>query len=445
MGPSVALIICTAFVLFLLILERKETPEVSLALWLPTIWMLVIASKPLGIWFHSAGGADIESGSLLDQIFLLSIFLIGIIILFKRTFSWFEAIKNNRLSILVISFMLLSIVWSEVPFISIKRWTKELIALVMAFVVLSEVNPIKSVESIFRKTIYVLIPFSYLVIHYYPEYGRMYGRWSGELMWVGMALQKNSLGRLCIFSAFFLLWGLLKRRAYSYLSLSRYHSYVEVFILFLTLWLMGGPEHVLTYSATSSVSLLLAIICFFWLLWKKKRGSLQVSSALIVIAALTMVYGIITPFVGGLALFDVSSTLGREETLTGRSQIWETLIPYVFKEPIVGYGFGGFWTNEMREIAIVGHAHNGYLDMILSLGFVGLGLLCYFFLSCMRKALEILEDDFYLGSLWICCLIIVVIHNIAESSFSSFSSHLTAVILFLSVSSSKSAQNSNAK
>lgn len=443
MVPVIALIICTTLVLSLLMLERKQAPEVSLALWVPTVWMIVIASKPLGVWFHSAGGADIESGSLLDQIFHLSVLCIGIIVLFRRRFGWLEAIKNNSLAILLISFMLASIGWSEIPFISIKRWSKELIALVMAFLVLSEDNPRKAMESIFRRTIYVLIPFSYLVIHYYPEYGRLYGRWSGELMWVGMALQKNSLGRLCIFSAFFLSWALLKRRGDRDNPSAKYHSYVEVLMLFLTLWLMGGPEHVLTYSATSTVSLLFGIICLFWLLWKKKRESLHGSKALMVITALTMVYGTATPFAGKLALLDVSSALGREETLTGRSEIWETLIPYALKEPIIGYGFGGFWTNEMKKIAIVGHAHNGYLDMILSLGFVGLGILCLFLLSFICKAKEILDEDFFWGSLCICIVNVAVVHNIAESSFSSFSTHLTAVILFLAVTSSLGTPNSS--
>jgi hypothetical protein len=43
--------------------------NVSRAFWIPTIWMLYAASKPLGIWFGSRGG-DVESGSVLDQVFL---------------------------------------------------------------------------------------------------------------------------------------------------------------------------------------------------------------------------------------------------------------------------------------------------------------------------------------------------------------------------------------
>jgi len=82
MLPILALLICTIFVLFMLRLERKQAPEVSLALWVPTIWILLIASKPLGVWFEAGG--DMESGSPLDRIIFLVILFLGLMILATR-------------------------------------------------------------------------------------------------------------------------------------------------------------------------------------------------------------------------------------------------------------------------------------------------------------------------------------------------------------------------
>ena len=96
-----------------------------------------------------------------------------------------------------------------------------------------------------------------------------------------------------------------------------------------------------------------------------------------------IVYGTITPFLAELPIYDVSSTLGREETLTGRTIIWAKLIPFVMQTPIFGNGFGGFWTSSIREnIAL--SAHNGYLDTILNTGFVGHILFSIFLLSCCQ-------------------------------------------------------------
>jgi len=64
-------------------------------------------------------------------------------------------------------------------------------------VIVSEVNPRQSLASLLRRCAYVLIPFSVVLIKYYPALGRQYGRWSGIEMWIGVTNQKNSLGILC--------------------------------------------------------------------------------------------------------------------------------------------------------------------------------------------------------------------------------------------------------
>ncbi len=77
--------------------------------------------------------------------------------------------------------------------------------------------------------------------------------------------------------------------------------------------------------------------------------------------------------------------LGREgnspETFTGRIPLWEFLIShYLDERPYFGYGFQGFWTPEhiLRTSAsqgwLIQHAHSGYLNVLLELGYVGLGI-----------------------------------------------------------------------
>lgn len=440
MPPKIALLLCTVFVLFLLRLERKEAPEVSFALWVPTVWMLLIATKPLGLWF-GVGGEDMESGSPLDRAVLSGIFCLGLLILAKRRFIWSNAIKKNIFLMLLLGYMLISIFWSDMPFVSFKRWVREFIAIVMAFMVATELDPKKAVESIFRRTIYVLIPFSYMLIHYFPKYGREYGRWSGVQMWVGVAMQKNGLGRLCLFATFFLIWAFITRRQKKNAPVIKYQNHVEVFILLMTFWLMGGPQHNFSYSVTTNVAFAAGLIALIGLFWMKKRNAELGPKALIVIVALIICYGTFTPMIGKLSVIDISTTFGRDETLTGRSDIWTTLVPYAMQKPILGYGHGGFWTDAMRQLTS-SHAHNGYLDVVLNLGFVGLLLFIIFLMFCSRKAQKIMIKDFDWGVLLICFLLIIVVHNIAESSFTSFTSHLLAVILFLVVSLMPTISNS---
>jgi exopolysaccharide production protein ExoQ len=434
MQPILALLICTIFVLFLLRLDRKQSPELSFALWIPTIWMLLIASKPLGIWF-GAGGGDMESGSPLNRAVFTVLFCFCLIILANRQFSLSKVIKENIWLMLLIGFMLVSILWSDLPYISFKRWTREIIAVVMACILFTEPVPRQALQSIFRRTSYILIPFSYILIHYFPEYGREYGRWSGETMWIGVATQKNGLGRICLFAAFFLIWTFIIRMQGRYIPATKYQTLLEVFILILTFWLMGGPQHNFSYSVTTNIALIVGLSSLIGLFWMKKRGSFLGPAVLMVTTAFIIVYGTITPFVGKLSLMDISSTFGREETLTGRSDIWAILVPYAMQKSLLGYGFGGFWTDAMRSIVASPHAHNGYLDLILNIGVLGLLLFGIFLLSCSRKAQREMTRDYDWGCLFICFLLMAVVHNITESSIVGFTGELSAFLLFMAVPS----------
>ena len=436
MPSQLALIICTIFVLFLLRLDRKQSPGVSFALWIPTIWMLVIASRPLGLWFQS-GAATIEEGSKLDRGFLIVLFCLGLIILTKRKFNWSNSIKENIWLMLLIVYMLVSILWSDVPFISLKRWSRQVIALVMAFILLTETDPRKALESLFRRIIYILIPFSYILIHYFGEYGRLYVHHEGVMMWTGVTLHKNSLSQLCLFAVFFLSWTFIKRLHGRNTSAVKYQTYFEVFVLILTFWILGGPNHVFTYSATTTVALTLGLSAFIVLLWEKKRGAMFGQKVLIVLIGFFFIYGTITPFAGRLTGIDVSSALNREDTLTGRTGIWAKLIPVAMQHPLLGHGFGGFWTAEARELYKISSSHNGYLGVLLEIGLVGLLLYAIFLLSSFRKAQRVMIQDFYWGAFWICFLLMTVAYNIAESSLNTFSAKFMAVIFLLTVSSTK--------
>ena len=69
-----------------------------------------------------------------------------------------------------------------------------------------------------------------------------------------------------------------------------------------------------------------------------------------------------------------------DTTLTGRDKVWAYVWKYIVKEPILGSGYGSFWytadnTMETRTAGIffnLGEAHNGYLDILLQLGAVGI-------------------------------------------------------------------------
>ncbi|HKX30252.1 MAG TPA: O-antigen ligase family protein [Blastocatellia bacterium] len=75
--------------------------------------------------------------------------------------------------------------------------------------------------------------------------------------------------------------------------------------------------------------------------------------------------------------------LGREGednagSLSNRLPLWQDLLGYIFRHPWLGYGFDSFWTPahvyaiSKRQGWEVPHSHNGYLEITLGLGLLGL-------------------------------------------------------------------------
>ena len=91
----------------------------------------------------------------------------------------------------------------------------------------------------------------------------------------------------------------------------------------------------------------------------------------------------------------VFQLLGRDMTLTGRTDIWITLLDYIQQRPLLGYGYGAFWAEGsfpgdwVRETLQwdAPTAHNGWMEVTLARGLVGLFFLMADFLMTVVRAL----------------------------------------------------------
>ena len=71
--------------------------------------------------------------------------------------------------------------------------------------------------------------------------------------------------------------------------------------------------------------------------------------------------------------------MGKDPTLTGRTDIWDLVIPYIYERPWLGWGYVAFWsTTNPAAMAIADtlhwfapQAHNGPLEMLLHVGVLG--------------------------------------------------------------------------
>jgi O-antigen ligase len=412
-------------VLFLLRVERRASRQVSVAFWIPTFWMLSIGSKSFALWFGVTG--DNDSGSPLDRLILTGLGLAGVVMLARRRFDWATALRRHGWLLALLFYMFVSTLWSDITLIALKRWMREVIVVIMAMVVMSEANPRQALESLLRRSAYILIPYSLLLIKYYPALGRGYGRWSGMTYWNGVTPSKNTLGCLCLISSFFLFWALYRRWRGPVPAGGRHVPWADASVLFIALLLLKGPEH--GYSATSTGCLVLGIATFLGLRRYRKLGRPVPRWALLAFVILLIGFGVATPFLGGSNLANFTPLFGRDETLTDRTSIWAALMPDVRSEPLFGHGFQSFWTSVRREMYFgMPHAHNGYLDIMLETGAVGLALHTIWLLSCVGKLHRALAQDYDRASLALSFLLVTLVYNFTETTLNSLAWQATAVI-----------------
>ena len=276
----------------------------------------------------------------------------------------------------------------------------------------------------------ILMPFSLMLVRYFPDLGVLYSHWSGERMWVGVAVHKNSFGCLCLMVAFFLMWSLYRRWHEGTLSTPRLSGWADLSVLILALFLLRGEEH--AYSATSMATMGFGVCCLSGLLWLRKVGIRPPLLGLLAVAGLLIGLGVSAPFLRDLNVAAFTSALGRDETLTGRTDVWAELLPVVLSRPFFGFGFGSFWTTARSEFYRISSGHNGYLDTILELGIVGMGFYTAWLIACARRLHAALAEHYEWASLGLCFLLMALVYNVAESALNSLANQLTAQVVLLS-------------
>jgi exopolysaccharide production protein ExoQ len=113
---------------------------------------------------------------------------------------------------------------------------------------------------------------------------------------------------------------------------------------------------------------------------------------------------------------------GKDLTLSGRTDLWDFIFAKIFERPWFGYGFYGFWDSEVaaslrRQHPWASNAHNGFLEMILELGFVGFSLfiggLIRFIIMALQRINSIAKkpEDYWCMQM----LVIIIIINFSEA------------------------------
>jgi exopolysaccharide production protein ExoQ len=416
MPPSLALLLWLIFLLALLSLDPANNSKTSFALWLPVIWMFIVGSRLPSQWLGGQIGQaaqSLEEGNPLDRAVYFAVIFLAIGILISRSFKLADFCARNRALIALISFALVSVVWSDFPFIAFKRWFRDLGSYLVVLVTLSDRSPLEAVRAVLRRVSYLLVPLSIVLIKYYPQIGKQYSTWTGADMYVGVTTSKNMLGLVCLVSGLYFFWDVVtqwpgrKRRRTKRVIL------VDVAFLAMTIWLLN-----LSNSATSRVCLVLG--CVVITVAHTKFAKRRPAVLKVLIPASFCLYLILS--LG----FDMNGTMagavGRDPTLTDRTKIWGILLN-MHTNPIVGTGYESFWLGPrllkvwQSGLGGINEAHNGYLQVYLNLGLVGVFLLTWFLMASYRSICKRFSPSSNTASFALAIWTALVFYNLTEAAF----------------------------
>jgi len=161
MPPTLVLLACYAFVLWVFILDHRKNPYPSLVLWLPTLWIMRCGSRSIDYWIS---GNELERW---DPIFVLVMLVLGLIVLAKRGSDWGMILGDNKALLLFYGYLAVSVFWSDAFENSVIKLFRPFTDLVMALVVVTEERPREAIMTMFRRCAILLIPLSVVLIKYF--------------------------------------------------------------------------------------------------------------------------------------------------------------------------------------------------------------------------------------------------------------------------------------
>jgi exopolysaccharide production protein ExoQ len=415
MSPQIALLFCIVFIIALFMIDSQRNAAVSSALWVPLIWLLFVGSRSIPQWLSTGDVLIIEgdnmSGNSVDQIVVAMFLFAGLFILSKRKILRLQILKGNGWIFFWFLFCGFSVLWSDYPAVSLRKWVKGVVTLVMVLTVVTEHDPFEAVKTLVKRCAFVLIPLSFILINYYPHIGIGWTEWGGEAI-KGVALGKNQLGRLCMVCGFFFFWDIVNIWHDRGIKSCRKEIFVDILLFVMTLRLL------LKSQSATSIGAFGVCVCIFAGLGSSivKRNVSNIGS-IIIIACVAL-------FISDV-LFGVSELfvkhLGRNMTFTERTSLWSDLLN-MGTNPYVGTGYDSFWLGERQAVImekqgwLPNEAHNGYLEVYLDHGLVGLLIIAGVLISTYRKIRQRMMFNFEYGRGQMALLIMFLLFNFTESA-----------------------------
>lgn len=353
-----------------------------------------------------------EPVSILGRLNVILIYCSVIVLYFRNSQRVNAAIRSALPLFALAGLAFLSCLWAPDPAVTLRRSIALLFNFMTVVTMVALLPPIRVIR-VLAVSLALCMIFSVLWVVLMPRYGMHNAAdWVEPVhagLWRGIYPHKNGLGNIsCIALVTLLFCGKRVIRSLIFRALAISASIA---------CLIGA------HSSTGIVLAGIMFLVFFFF----RRLELMTKPTRMFIGTSVLILGTILVFTSFPLMYIVLDALGKSTDLTGRLPIWSALFAWSSERPLMGYGYStGFeyvMTPRLHEYMRlqIQSAHNGYLEIFISFGYVGLmALILYLgsFLIKIIKGLSLSGKDQNIALAYSASIFFnSIFGNITESSF----------------------------
>jgi exopolysaccharide production protein ExoQ len=397
---------------------------------------LILYSGGILALFLSGGFSEGAGGSLRDvdfalirQLLLLN-YGISFLLILRRWKYVAQCLIKSPFIILIVGLVICSILWSAQPSMTQTRAIALLGTTLFGTYFGTRFSP-KEQLNILSVTFGIILFLSLIFVVALPKYGIMSGIHAGA--WRGIYIHKNPFGQTMVLSSLIFLSLSLRK------GITGWVPMLGLAVSALMILMSASSSSLINFATLVAIFMVLRIT-----LWPE-RVMIPVIFTLGAVGCFASLF-----FVEAVEL--VVGAVGKDLTLTGRTDIWPIVIRQGLQRPILGYGYSGFWGDWSSPGAAVWkdygwlapNAHSGFIDLWIQLGFVGAAIFLIGFLGMFVRSFRLSKQvDSSLYSWSVIYLVFTCLVNFTESSLMVNNS--LSWVLFVSLSISLQFHRSRAR
>ncbi|MFH7025488.1 MAG: O-antigen ligase family protein [Heteroscytonema crispum UTEX LB 1556] len=344
-------------------------------------------------------------------IIFLGIYLVTLVLIAKRWKSFVFVASKDIWIWLLVGIAIASISWTISPDITLRR-SILLLGTTLFGVYFAMRYTLREQLQLLAWALGLIVVLSFVFAIALPSYGLMTTQEGGihAGSWKGVMTHKNILGRVMVFSTMVFLFVALANPFHKKYRWIPWAGYILSVALIL-----------LSTSKTSLITwLTLMAIMPLYRAWRRNYTQLVPLTITLILV------------IGGAAILIsdnlevIAGALGRDLTLTGRSDIWAVMFEVIWERPLFGYGFNAFWRGWETEVSsyvwrTLGwecpYGHNGFMDLFAELGISGLVVFLFSFVTAYVRGVSWLRITRTVEGLWaLMYLTFLIVYNISEST-----------------------------